>query len=123
MKLLNIPEGGIEKVKMSQIQNLETMGYLTKVAKEKGITDFTNLNVLEAPSMNYVKTTMLQAGYNLDEANIVFTDITQFFKIKELKSFGFNISEDFMKKYNLGLDDELLINFNIEIKTKNLKKQ
>lgn len=119
MKLLQIPDGGIDVVRMSQIQNLVTMGYIAKTMRESGIKKLADINILEAPSMGYIKTTMQQAGYELINAEIKGGNYAS---VKQLKASKWDIPDNFMNKYGLTDNSQLYLNFNIEIKTININK-
>ncbi|HEX7869640.1 MAG TPA: hypothetical protein VF455_05940 [Chryseobacterium sp.] len=120
MKLLNIAEGEIQMVKMSQIQNLETIGYIHQVTGGKIIRNFDSVDILAAPSNEYMKTVMTQAGYETISGRI--TGKGQYFSVKQLKSRNWDIPDELMKKYNLSESSMLYINFNIEVKVKYIKK-
>ncbi|MDP9958537.1 hypothetical protein [Chryseobacterium lathyri] len=114
MKLLKIGEGEIQTVRMSQIQNLETMGYIHQVTEGKIVRNFDSIDILAAPSNEYMKTVMTQAGYETVSGRI--TGKGQYFSIKELKRNKWNITDEFMQKYNLSENSMLYMNFNIEVK-------
>lgn len=122
MKLLGITKGEIKLVKMAQIQNLETMGYIHKAMKEKGLTRLEDVDILAAPSNEYMKTVMTQAGYETISGKIIKTDVTTKLSIRRLKSEGFPITKEFMKKYDLSDNSELFIDFNIEVNVKYIKR-
>lgn len=114
MKLLKIGEGEIQTVRMSQIQNLETMGYIHQVTEGKIVRNFDSIDILAAPSNEYMKTVMTQAGYETVSGRI--TGKGQYFSIKELKRNKWSITDEFMQKYNLSENSMLYMNFNIEVK-------
>ena len=120
MKLLDIAEGEIQTVRMAQIQNLETMGYIHQVTGGKKITNFDAIDILAAPSNEYMKTVMTQAGYETMSGRIIGKG--QYFTVKQLKASKWDISDEFMKKYNLSESSMLYMNFNIEVKVKYIKK-
>ncbi|WP_294231080.1 hypothetical protein [uncultured Chryseobacterium sp.] len=120
MKLLNITEGEMQLVKMSQIQNLETMGYIHEVTGGKIIRNFDSVDILAAPSNEYMTTIITQAGYENISGRIIGQG--QYFSIKQLKARQWDISDEFMKKYDLSESSMLYMNFNIEVKVKYIKK-
>lgn len=119
MKLLDITEGEIQTVRMAQIQNLETMGYIHQVTGSKKIVNSDAIDILAAPSNEYMKTVMTQAGYETMSGRI--TGKGQYFTVKQLKASKWDVSDEFMKKYNLSESSMLYMNFNIEVKVKYLK--
>lgn len=119
MKLLGIAKGEIQIVKMAQIQNLETMGYIYKTMKEKGFTKLSEVDILAAPSNEYMKTVMTQAGYQLRTGEII--EKGKYFTVNELKNEGFNITKEYMNKYGLTNSSKLYIDFDILVKVKYIK--
>lgn len=105
-------------VKMSQIQNLETMGYIHQVTGGKKITNFDEIDILAAPSNEYMKTVMIQAGYETINGRIIGKGVYQ--TVKKLRPY-FDITDEFMKKYGLSESSMLYMNFNIEVKVKYVK--
>lgn len=114
---------------MSQIQNLETIGYIAKTMRESGVKKLSDINILEAPSNGYVKTTMQQAGYETISGKI--TGNGDYLTVKQLKGRDFPLNpkykdfknpyEEFMKDNGLSWDSNLYINYNIEINVKYVK--
>lgn len=80
MKLLDITEGEIQMVKMSQIQNLDTAAYIFEATGGKIIRNLDTLDILAAPSNEYMKTVMTQAGYETISGRI--TGKGQYFSFK-----------------------------------------
>ncbi|MBB4807238.1 hypothetical protein HNP38_002542 [Chryseobacterium defluvii] len=126
MKLLNIAEGEIQMVKMSQIQNLDTAAFIHQVTGGKIIRNFDSVDILAAPSNEYMKTVMTQAGYEAMSGRITGKGIYQ--TVKQLKTGKFSLNpkfngsyEAFMKEYGLSWDSKLYIDYNIEVKVKYVK--
>ncbi|MBW7675491.1 hypothetical protein [Chryseobacterium chendengshani] len=126
MKLLNIAKGEIQTVRMSQIQNLDTAAFIHQVTEGKIVRNFDSVDILAAPSNEYMKTVMTQAGYETMSARI--TGKGQYFSVKQLKNRDFPLNpkfngsyEAFMKEHGLSLSDMLYLNYNIEVKVKYLK--
>ncbi|WP_294282769.1 hypothetical protein [uncultured Chryseobacterium sp.] len=119
MKLLKIAEGEIQTVRMAQIQNLETMGYIHQVTGGKIIRNFDSIDILATPSNGYMKTVMTQAGYETISGRI--TGKGQYLSVKQLRPY-FDITTEYMQKYNLSESSMLYMNFNIEVKVKYIKK-
>lgn len=122
MKLMGIAKGEIQTVKMAQIQNLETMGYIYQTMKEKNLVNLASVDILKAPSNEYMKTVMTQAGYEIMSGKIMVRDITEQLTIKELKNERFSITKEFMEKYDLSETSKLYINFDIEAQVRFIKK-
>ena len=123
MKLMQIANGSLENVAMKQIQNLETMCYIAAKIEAKIINNLDEAGKVlnEAPSMQYVKTTIQQAGYDLGKISILRTDDTLIYTAKKLKSFGFEITEDLLKKHNLSWESKIPLNFDINIKLQTIE--
>lgn len=64
---------------------------------------------------------MTQAGYEAMSGRIIGKG--QYFKVKQLKASKWDISDEFMKKYNLSESSMLYMNFNIEVKVNTLKNK
>lgn len=118
MKLLNIPEGDIQIVRMSQIQNLDTAAFIHNITGGKIIYNFDSVDILAAPSNEYMKTVMIQAGYEIISGNI--TGKGQYMSVRDLKNYDFPLNpkfkgsyEAFMEKYGLSWYDMLYLNYNI----------
>lgn len=110
----NTNKGG----KMSTIQNVETMIYVQKIMKKSpNISDISQIGnqILEAPSVGYVKTTLQQSGYEIIAAKIVKNPSTVKLKAREIsEDFALQgLDEAVLSKYELNWDTELYINFDI----------
>lgn len=126
MKLLQIPDGGIDVVRMSQIQNLDTAAYIYKVTGGKIINNFDAVDILASPSNEYMKTVMTQSGYETISGKI--TGNGYYRTVRELKIRNFPLNpkynkyknpyEEFMKDNGLSWDSNLYIDYNIEINVK-----
>ncbi|MDQ0592009.1 hypothetical protein QFZ37_000378 [Chryseobacterium ginsenosidimutans] len=125
MKLLDIIDGEIQTVRMSQIQNLDTAAFIHKATEGKIVRNFDSVDILAAPSNEYMKTVMTQAGYETVSGRITGKGI--YMSVKELKSRNYTLNpkfktyEDFMKEYGLDLGSKLYIDYNIEVKVEYLK--
>lgn len=126
MKLLNIAEGEIQMVKMSQIQNLDTAAFIHQVIGGKIIRNFDSVDILAAPSNEYMKTVMTQAGYETTSGRIIGQG--QYFSVKQLKNRDYPLNpkfegsyDAFMKEHGLSLSDMLYMNYNIEVKVRYIK--
>jgi hypothetical protein len=117
MKLMNIP-GALTKAKMSTIQNIETMIYIQKLMRNSpNISDISQIGnqILDAPSVGYVKTTLQQSGYEIGTAKIVKNQSTYKLKARDIDDeFAVRgLDEGTLKKNGLNWDTELYINFDI----------
>lgn len=126
MKLLQIPDGAIEIVRMSTIQNLDTAAYIHQVTNGKIIRNFETIDILSSSSNEYMKTVMTQSGYKTISGKIIGEG--QYLSVNELKELGYTLNpkfnnsyEAFMKEYGLSLDSKLYVNYNIEVKVKYIK--
>lgn len=126
MKLLNIAKGDIQIVRMSQIQNLDTAAFIHNITEGKIIYNFDSIDILAAPSNDYMKTVMIQAGYEIVNGKIIGEG--RYFSVEELKNYDFPLNpkfrgsyEAFMKKYGLSGHDKLYLNYNIIAKVRYTK--
>lgn len=123
MKLLNIHEGDIQMVRMSQIQNLDTAAFIHNITGGKITYNFDSVDILGAPSNEYMKTVMTQAGYKIISGEITGKGV--YISVEELKNKNYplnpkfkNSYEAFMEKYRLSLYDRLYLNYNIIAKVR-----
>jgi len=126
MKLLDIAEGEIQMVKMSQIQNLDTAAFIHNATGGKIVRNFDSVDILAAPSNEYMKTVMTQAGYETMSGRI--TGKGQYFSLKQIMKDEYPLNpkfngsyETFMKEYGLSESSMLYMNYNIEAKVKHIK--
>jgi hypothetical protein len=124
LKLMNINPSEIKFVKMSTIQNEETTLFVTDWLKRTKSNDLSKMNnlVLDAPSMQYAKSTITQMGLSIQDAKILTGNGKYAIdSIDILRSFGFKYPDDLLVKYGLISSDYVHYNFDIllSIKTKN----
>ena len=102
------------------------MYYIYLANRGKIVRNFDSVDILAAPSNEYMKTVMTQAGYETMSGRI--TGKGKFFSVRQLKNNDFPLNpkfngsyEAFMKEYGLSLSDMLYLNYNIEVKVKYVK--
>ncbi|WP_233218689.1 eCIS core domain-containing protein [Deinococcus arcticus] len=121
MKRLGIGYGSLKTLKMSTIQNFETILFMES-KKRQGIP--LNKSVLQSHSVAYAETTMIQSGHEIVSADVSggqLEEVGDYMAFYERRNPALKqIHDDLLKKYGLSRRDRMLIDFNIELKLKGL---
>ncbi len=118
MKRLGVGFGGLNSVKMSTIQNFETILQLEK-SRRAGID--LDLAILQTHSVQYAETSIIQSGHQITGAHLSIANAAQrpvgelmrSYEIREpaLKA----VHDALLSKYGMQRSDNVLLNFSIKL--------
>jgi hypothetical protein len=114
MKMLQVPYGQVQNFKMSTIQNIEAVMQLEALVRG-GLT--LEQAVIKTHSVTYATTSIQQSGHEISKIGIDTTN-TWKWKLEEMMDhFQMDAAKraDLFKKYGLGPNDKVLVNYDINI--------
>jgi len=124
---LNIPYGSLELVKMSTIQNIDTILHLDWLIRKHPEASQDEL-ILYTHSVKYAETPIIQSGHKIVSAEIDSSTawernqpIGELMEFYEMRGVSTEYHDNMLTKYGLSRDDTPLINFNIYLQIEKLR--
>lgn len=117
MKIMNIPIGGLKRLKLSLVQNAEIMKDIHHIMEEQQLTQLSQVGpyLLEKTGIQYASTMIKQAGYNVTNVKVVESNYTHYLtthQIRHNKSV-IEITEEWLQRHNLDWNSKFYFHFNI----------
>ncbi len=117
MKYLQIPDGSLQKLKLSLVQNAEIMRDIYFIMQEHNLLHLQEAGeyLLQKSGIQYAVTLLKQAGYDIDQVKILNEGYTHYRTTREIrdKNHVTEITEQWLQQNNLSWNSKFYIHFNV----------
>ena len=117
IKYLQIAEGGIQKLKLSLVQNAEIMRDIYFIMQEHNLLNLQEAGdyLLSKSGVQYAVTMIKQAGYDISQVKIVDHGYTHYLTTREIrdKKHVVEITDQWLQQNNLTWNSKFYIHFDV----------
>lgn len=117
MKYLQIPEGSLQKLKLSLVQNAEIMRDIYVVMQEYNLLNLQEAGdyLLDKSGIQYAVTMIKQAGYDINKVKILDEGYTHYLTTREIrdKKHVAEITDQWLQQNNLTWNSKFYIHFDV----------
>lgn len=117
IKYLQIAEGGIQKLKLSLVQNAEIMRDIYFIMQENNLLNLQEAGdyLLSKSGIQYAVTMIKQAGYDISQVKILDEGYTHYLTTREIrdKKHVAEITDQWLQQNNLTWNSRFYIHFNV----------
>lgn len=117
IKYLQIPQGSIQKLKLSLVQNAEIMRDIYFIMQENNLLNLQEAGeyLLNKSGIQYAVTMIKQAGYDIRQVKILEESYTHYLTTREIRDNKHvtEITDQWLQQNNLSWNDRFYIHFNV----------
>ena len=117
MKYLQIPEGSLQNLKLSLVQNAEIMRDIYFIMQENNLLNLQEVGdyLLNKSGIQYATTMIKQAGYDISKVNVLDQAYTHYLTTREIrdKKNVVEITDQWLQQNNLTWNSKFYVHFDV----------